>query len=162
MSPALQAGVHRLLGKIERAGEEGLRRTQISSEVFQRNTPSSEIDRALQLLIREGRIIRERAETKGRPQKRYRSRGLPEESSTPAHGSGNAFVESIRRMVERDEGGAFLPKMCVEDELRQGRLREIRVEELQIEDNIRLIHPRRRRLIHAARGFFDLLDVARS
>ncbi len=67
-----------LIGEIERAGEEGLTRTQINSEILQRNTPSSEIDRALQLLLREGRIIRERAETKGRPKERYRKRRLKE------------------------------------------------------------------------------------
>ncbi len=67
-------------------------------------------------------------------------------------------VESIRRMVERDEGVAFLPKMCVEDDLRQGRLREVKVEELQIVRNIRLIYPRRRRLSYATRAFLDLLS----
>ena len=67
-----------LIGEIERAGEEGLTRTQINSEILQRNTPSSEIDRALQLLLREGRIIRARAETKGRPKERYRKRRLKE------------------------------------------------------------------------------------
>ena len=69
-------------------------------------------------------------------------------------------VESIRRMVERDEGVAFLPKMCVEDDLRQGRLREVKVEELQIVRNIRLIYPRRRRLSYATRAFLDLLSEA--
>ncbi len=66
-------------------------------------------------------------------------------------------VESIRRMVERDEGVAFLPQMCVEDDLRQGRLCEVKVEELQIDRNIRLIYPRRRRLSYASQAFLDLL-----
>ena len=66
-------------------------------------------------------------------------------------------VESIRRMVEADEGVAFLPQMCVEDDLRQGRLCEVGVEELQIDRNIRLIYPRRRRLSYATRAFLDLL-----
>ena len=69
-------------------------------------------------------------------------------------------VESIRRMVERDEGVAFLPQMCVEDDLRQGRLCEVKVEELQIDRNIRLIYPRRRRLSYASRAFLDLLAKA--
>ena len=66
-------------------------------------------------------------------------------------------VESIRRMVEADEGVAFLPKMCVEEDLRQGRLHEVKVEELQIDRNIRLIYPRQRRLSYATRAFLDLL-----
>ncbi len=66
-------------------------------------------------------------------------------------------LESIRRMVEQDEGVAFLPKMCVEDDLRQGKLREVKVEELQIDRNIRLIYPKRRRLSYATRAFLDLL-----
>ncbi len=66
-------------------------------------------------------------------------------------------VETIRRMVQRDEGVAFLPKMCVEDDLRQGKLCEIRVEELQIDRNIRLIYPFKRRLSYATQAFLDLL-----
>ena len=66
-------------------------------------------------------------------------------------------VETIRRMVQRDEGVAFLPKMCVEDDLRQGKLCEIKVEELQIDRNIRLIYPYKRRLSYATQAFLDLL-----
>ena len=29
-------------------------------------------------------------------------------------------VEAIRKMVQRNEGVAFLPRMCVEQEIRQG------------------------------------------
>ncbi len=29
-------------------------------------------------------------------------------------------VEAIRKMVQRNEGVAFLPRMCVEEEMRQG------------------------------------------
>ena len=30
-------------------------------------------------------------------------------------------VETIRKMVQRNEGVAFLPRMCVEQEIEQGR-----------------------------------------
>src|SRR5579884_1792687 len=47
-------------------------------------------------------------------------------------------VEAIRKMVERNEGVAFLPKMCVEQEIQQQRLCEVRVPELTMERKIRL------------------------
>ena len=40
-------------------------------------------------------------------------------------------VETIRRMVQRNEGVAFLPHMCVEQDVEQDVLREIKVPELQ-------------------------------
>src|SRR3954462_10315986 len=42
-------------------------------------------------------------------------------------------VETIRRMVQRNEGVAFLPKMCVEQEIRQKTLMEVKVEEMHVE-----------------------------
>jgi DNA-binding transcriptional LysR family regulator len=71
-------------------------------------------------------------------------------------------IETIRKMVQRNEGVAFLPRMCVEHEVEQGALREIPVEELAVERKIRLAHPARRALSHAARAFLDLVrDAAR-
>jgi DNA-binding transcriptional LysR family regulator len=69
-------------------------------------------------------------------------------------------VETIRMMVQRNEGVAFLPKMCVESELSQGEMCEIRVEELQVERKIRLIYPSRRNLSHAAQAFLEVVDGA--
>ena len=65
-------------------------------------------------------------------------------------------VETIRKLVQRDEGVAFLPRMCVEQELDQGSLHEIRVEELSVERKIRLVYPARRGLSHAANAFLEL------
>lgn len=67
-------------------------------------------------------------------------------------------VETIRRMVQRNEGVAFLPKMCVELELAAGLLREVRVKELNVERKIRLVYPARRALSHAAKAFLELVD----
>jgi DNA-binding transcriptional LysR family regulator len=66
-------------------------------------------------------------------------------------------VETIRKMVARNEGVAFLPKMCVEHDFEQGTLREVRVEELSMERKIRLIYPARRVLSHAARAFLEIV-----
>lgn len=66
-------------------------------------------------------------------------------------------VETIRRMVQKNEGVAFLPKMCVEQEIEQGLLREVRVQELKIERKIRLVYPGRRTLSHAAKAFLELV-----
>ncbi|HPT27122.1 MAG TPA: LysR substrate-binding domain-containing protein, partial [Bryobacteraceae bacterium] len=67
-------------------------------------------------------------------------------------------VETIRMMVQRNEGVAFLPKMCVENKIKQGLLCEIKVEELQVERKIRLLYPSRRNLSHAAQAFLELVD----
>lgn len=66
-------------------------------------------------------------------------------------------VESIRKLVQRNEGVAFLPRMCVEQELEQGTLREIRVSDLDVERKIYLVYPANRSLSHAARAFLDLV-----
>jgi DNA-binding transcriptional LysR family regulator len=70
-------------------------------------------------------------------------------------------VESIRRMVQRNQGVAFLPRLCVEQEVEQGVLAEVEVRELKVERKIRLVHPARRALSHAARAFLDLVKAGR-
>ncbi|HKW97843.1 MAG TPA: LysR family transcriptional regulator [Bryobacteraceae bacterium] len=66
-------------------------------------------------------------------------------------------VETIRRLVEDNQGVAFLPRMCVEKDLSEKRLYEVKVKELQVERKIRLVYPSRRALSHAARAFLDVL-----
>jgi DNA-binding transcriptional LysR family regulator len=66
-------------------------------------------------------------------------------------------VETIRKLVQRNEGVAFLPRMCVEQELEQGTLREVKVGELDVERQIRLVHPARRALSHAAKAFLEVV-----
>ena len=66
-------------------------------------------------------------------------------------------VETIRKMVQRNQGVAFLPKMCVVEEIEQKMLAEVKVDELSIERKIRLIYPLRRALSHAAKAFLDLV-----
>ncbi len=66
-------------------------------------------------------------------------------------------VETIRRLVQLNEGVAFLPRMCVEQEIDQKLLCEVDVKELHVERKIRLVYPARRALSHAARAFLDLV-----
>lgn len=66
-------------------------------------------------------------------------------------------VETIRRMVEDNQGVAFLPRMCVEKDLDQRKLCEVRVKELHVERKIRLVYPSRRALSHAARAFLEVV-----
>lgn len=66
-------------------------------------------------------------------------------------------VETIRRLVQDNEGVAFLPRMCVEQEIRQDLLREIRVNEISVERKIRLVYPGRRALSHAAKAFLEII-----
>ena len=66
-------------------------------------------------------------------------------------------LETIRRLVQHNEGVAFLPRMCVEQEINQDLLREIRVRELVVERKIRLVYPGRRALSHAAKAFLEVV-----
>ena len=69
-------------------------------------------------------------------------------------------VETIRRMVQRNQGVAFLPRVCVEYEVRQGSLCEVKVNEMNVERPIFLLYPARRTLSHAARAFLELVQSA--
>jgi DNA-binding transcriptional LysR family regulator len=66
-------------------------------------------------------------------------------------------VETIRKLVQRNEGVAFLPRMCVQQEVKQGVLREVNVAELNVDRKIRLVYPAKRALSHAARAFLELV-----
>src|SRR5215218_5283160 len=66
-------------------------------------------------------------------------------------------IETIRKLVQRNEGVAFLPRMCVEQEIRQQFLCEVKVPELNSERKIRLVYPAKRALSHATKAFLDLV-----
>jgi len=67
-------------------------------------------------------------------------------------------VETIRLMVQRNEGVAFLPRMCVERDVEKGLLAEVEVIELKVERKIRLVYPAKRALSHAARAFLEVVS----
>jgi len=69
-------------------------------------------------------------------------------------------VETIRKLVQRDEGVAFLPKLCVQQEVKQGSLCEVKVTEMNVDRKIRLVYPAKRALSHAARAFLELVKAA--
>ena len=66
-------------------------------------------------------------------------------------------IESIRKLVQNNQGVAFLPRMCVEQEIEQKTLSEVRVKEIHVERKIRLLYPTRRALSHAAKAFLDVV-----
>lgn len=66
-------------------------------------------------------------------------------------------IEAIRKMVQRNEGVAFLPRMCVDEEIRQGILHEVKVKEMDVDRKIRLVYPARRVLSHAAQAFLEVV-----
>ena len=66
-------------------------------------------------------------------------------------------IETIRRLVQRNLGVAFLPKMCVEQEIKNGSLKEVAVRELAMERKIRLVYSARRKLSQAAGAFLKLV-----
>jgi DNA-binding transcriptional LysR family regulator len=68
-------------------------------------------------------------------------------------------VEAIRKMVQRNEGVAFLPRMCVDEEVRQGIICEVRVKEMHVDRQIRLAYPARRALSHAAQAFLEVVKA---
>src|SRR3954453_15338949 len=67
-------------------------------------------------------------------------------------------LETIRRLVQNDEGVAFLPRMCVRHDVESGVLREVNVKELHVERKVRLLYAKTRTLSHAARAFLELVQ----
>ena len=66
-------------------------------------------------------------------------------------------IEAIRKLVQNNMGVAFLPRMCVEAEIRQEMVCEVRVKEMHVERKIRLVYPVRRALSHAALAFLEVV-----
>ena len=67
-------------------------------------------------------------------------------------------VETIRKLVQSNQGVAFMPRMCVGPELEHGTLRAVKVNELNVERKIRLVYPARRALSHAAKAFLEVIQ----
>lgn len=68
-------------------------------------------------------------------------------------------VEMIRWMVEENQGVAFLPRMCVEQEIAEKRLVAVRVPEVEVERKIFLVQPARRAVSYAADAFLQLVAL---
>lgn len=68
-------------------------------------------------------------------------------------------IDTIRRMVQLNMGVAFLPRMCVQQEIAQGALVEIPVTEIEMDRTIRLVFPANRQLSHAGQAFLEVLGI---
>ncbi len=68
-------------------------------------------------------------------------------------------IETIKKLVARNLGVAFLPKMCVEPEVAAAALVEVGVEEIHIERQIRLVRPAHRPLSYAGQAFLALVQA---
>lgn len=68
-----------------------------------------------------------------------------------------ATIETIKRFVELDLGLALVPRMCVEEEIRTGRLATVPVQGLKIKRTLRVAYLRDRILSHAAAAFLHLV-----
>lgn len=66
-------------------------------------------------------------------------------------------IETIRWMVEENQGVAFLPRMCVEQEIAEKRLVAVRVPEIDVERKIYLVQPAKRAVSYAADSFLKLV-----
>lgn len=66
-------------------------------------------------------------------------------------------IETIRKLVQRNLGVAFVPKMCVEQELASELLVEVGVKEIHVERKIRLVQPARRALSYAGQAFLTVV-----
>jgi DNA-binding transcriptional LysR family regulator len=66
-------------------------------------------------------------------------------------------IETIRKLVQSNVGVAFLPRMCVEQEIEQRMVCEVRIKEMHVERKIRLVYPTRRALSHAAKAFLEVV-----
>jgi DNA-binding transcriptional LysR family regulator len=67
-------------------------------------------------------------------------------------------LEAIRKLVQSNEGVAFLPKMCVRQDLESRTLAEVKVKELHVERKVRLLYARSHTLSHAAQAFLDVVQ----
>jgi DNA-binding transcriptional LysR family regulator len=69
-------------------------------------------------------------------------------------------LESIRKLVQSNEGVAFLPRMCVRHEVERHFVCEVKVKELHVERLVRLLFVKARTLSHAAQAFLDVVQGA--
>jgi DNA-binding transcriptional LysR family regulator len=67
-------------------------------------------------------------------------------------------LETIRKLVQSNEGVAFLPKMCVQHEVERRSVCEVKVKELHVERMVRLLYMKSRTLSHAAQAFLDIVQ----
>jgi len=66
-------------------------------------------------------------------------------------------IESIKRFVQMGMGVAIVPRMCVEHELKQGALVEVKIRQMRMPRDLYLVHRSDARLSHAAQALYKML-----
>jgi DNA-binding transcriptional LysR family regulator len=66
-------------------------------------------------------------------------------------------IESIKRFVEMKRGVAIVPRMCVEEEIGRGDLKELRLRQMRILRRIYLVYRQDRPLAPAAQALVEIL-----
>jgi DNA-binding transcriptional LysR family regulator len=66
-------------------------------------------------------------------------------------------IESIKLFVEMKRGVAIVPRMCVDHEIRNGSLREVRLRQMRIQRRLYLVYRRDRPLKAAAQALVDII-----
>lgn len=66
-------------------------------------------------------------------------------------------IESIKRFVEMKKGVAIVPRMCVEEEIARGDLRELRIRQMRILRRLYLVYRQDRPLTAAAQALIEVL-----
>jgi DNA-binding transcriptional LysR family regulator len=70
-------------------------------------------------------------------------------------------IESIKQLVARGLGVAFVPRISARRELEAGELREVAIGDFKVQRPLRLLAPRAGTLPHAAAAFRELALAAR-
>jgi DNA-binding transcriptional LysR family regulator len=66
-------------------------------------------------------------------------------------------IESIKLFVERKRGVAIVPRMCVEREIREGVLKEVRLRQMNIERRLYMVYRQDRALSAAAQELVEIV-----
>jgi DNA-binding transcriptional LysR family regulator len=66
-------------------------------------------------------------------------------------------IESIKLFVERKQGVAIVPRMCVEREVAGGELRELRIRQMRVTRRLYLVYRRDRPLTAAAQEMVEVI-----
>lgn len=66
-------------------------------------------------------------------------------------------IESIKRFVELKKGVAIVPRMCVQEEVSRGDLREVSVKQMKMERRVYLVFRQDRPLTAAAQALVDII-----
>jgi DNA-binding transcriptional LysR family regulator len=70
-------------------------------------------------------------------------------------------LETIKQFVLLNAGIAILPRLAVQEEIKNGQLVEVAVKGMKIEKTLRLVYRREASLSHAAKSFLEIVKAQR-